>query len=203
MRHLLLHCLSPLIVLLLGQALTAAEQPLVLRLYCLDLQPQVLEHFGEDRATGTLPAQVTSAAAFRLLDADAVTVLGAITITMDHADGAPVAVDHTHPATYLEADAAGGVALRESTWSEGLAARISAHRDAEGRIRVDGQVTLNAIASRQVLSGAEHLALGKPLTHSSQSVVPGAALRSGEACVIPFPGASSGTTERVLVLVAE
>jgi hypothetical protein len=203
MHHLLVRCLGPLLVLALSQALPAADPALVLHLYCLDLQPQVLERFGEDRATGALPAHVTSGAAFRLLDADAVTVLGAITITMDQADGTPVAVDHTHPATYLETDASGTVVQRESPWSEGMVARISAHRDSEGRIRVDGQVTLHAIASRQALSGAQRLPLGKPLTQTTQSVVPGAVLRSGEACVIPFPGAGGGTAQRVLVVVAD
>jgi len=197
----MLRLLAVLVLTLCAMAAPAAEPQYTVHLYCMDVQDSVLLQLGWNRATGALSSQVTTATALALLDDEALHPLGSIRIVA--VNGQSQSVDHTHPAVYLEPDANGALVEKASEWNEGLSAHITVTSDSEGRIRIDGQLVINAIDARAALPQLPSQALGKPRLHSSQTIVPAAVLRSGEACVVPISASPGADAERVVVVVAE
>jgi len=190
-----------LILVLAAVAAQAAEPRIAVNLYCMDVQDKILLQLGWNRATGALGAQVSTANALTLLDPMAVHPLGCIHLVM--VSGQSQLIDQTHPAIYLDADAAGNLVEKISEWNEGISAHITVSTDSEGRIRIGGQLVINAIDGRMVLPQLPQQDLGKPRLHSSQTVVPAAVLRSGEACVVPISASPNAESERVVVVVAD
>jgi len=197
----MMRLLGVLLLCLTVAAAQAAEPRFAVRFYCMDVHDSVLLQLGWNRATGALGVQVSTAAALALLDADTLHPLGSIRI--EAVSGQAQSIDHTRLASYLEADASGDLVEKTSEWNEGLSAHITVACDSEGRIRIDGQLVINAIDARAILPQLPGQALGKPLQHFTQTIVPAAVLRSGEACVVPVSASPGADSERVVVVVAE
>jgi len=193
--------LIALVLAAAAPALIAAEGRYVFKFYCLDVSAAVLDRVGRDQATGQLPDQLPLARALSLLDQDQVKVVAFTRI--EAVAGKEAAADNTHKALFLEPAPGGGMVQRTSEWDEGASVRIVPTIDRDGRIRVDGLYSLKAINSRAPLVGVDKLALGRPLTHSTQSINPAVVLRPGEARMMNALNSGNVDTERVLLVVAE
>lgn len=187
-------------MLLLLAAVPALGQDLVLRFACLDCTPAVLDRLGRDRGTGELPTQVPLDAALSLLDPDQVTLVAFARVrTAPNHEGAD---DRTHRAIYLEPTPEGRLEQHISELVEGMAVRVTPMVDREGRIRIDGQLTLSSIDQRAPLVGFDRLPLGRPLTHATQTINPAAVLHLNQGCIIAAPGGAAGR-ERVILIGVE
>ncbi len=199
---------SPLVVLVLIGLMSgivpgrvaAADAQYVFKFYCLDLQPGALERLGKDARTGQLPEELPLAKALALLDQDQVKQVAFSRV--EAVIGKEASATNTHKATYLEPAPGGGMVQRQSEWDEGVSVRIVPTIDREGRIHIDGNYALKSINSRAPLVGVEKWDLGRPLTHSTQTVNPAVVLRAGEARLIGALGSGS-ESERILIVVAE
>jgi hypothetical protein len=193
--------LLALVLAAAAPALLAADGRFVVKFYCLDVSQPLLERLGRDRGTGQLPEQLPLARALGLLDQDQVRIVAYSRV--EAVAGKEAAVDNTRKATYLEPAPGGGMVQRTSEWDEGVSVRIVPTVDHDGRIHIDGIYSLKAINSRAPLVGVEKLDLGRPLTHSTQTINPAVVLRAGEARMMNALNSGNVDTERVLLVVVD
>lgn len=184
----------------LPAALGAAEGRLLFRFYCLDVQEGMLDRLGRERGTGQLPDRLPLASALALLDQDRVRMVAFARV--EAVPGKEAAASNTKKAIYLD-PAPGGFVQRQSEWDEGVSVRITPVVDADGRIRIDGEYALKSINSRAPLVGVEKLELGRPLTHSTQTLNPAVVLRPGEARLLSTLSSGDPAKERVLMITVE
>ncbi len=197
--------LAPLIAsaALLGcaPALAAADRDqLEVRIICLDLADGALDRLGCDRTNGHLPSRLPIAAILILLDPEQAEVVASARVRTK--PGQPGSDDRRHRATYLEPTPGGRLEQRDSELDEGIAVTLTPMVDSEGRIRIDGHLTLATINRRAAISGLDRVALGRPLESATREIDPAVSLRLGEAAVIPCPGGAVGRERVLLVAVA-
>jgi hypothetical protein len=193
--------LLTLAVMLAASTLGAADGRFVIKFYCLDVTQALLDRLGRDHATGQLPEQLPLARALSLLDQDQARVVAFTRV--EAVPGKEAAADNARKATYLEPAPGGGMVQRTSEWDEGVSVRVVPTVDRDGRIRIEGIYALKAINSRAPLVGVEKLDLGRPLTHSTQTINPAVVVRPGEARMMNALSSGNVDTERVLLVAVE
>ncbi len=183
------------------RALAAADRGLLeVRIVCLDLADGALDRLGCDRATGHLPSRLSIVDVLLLLDPEQAEVVASARVRT--AAGKAGSDDRRHHATYLEPTPGGHLEQRDSELDEGMAVTLTPLVDSEGRIRIDGHLTLATINRRSVIAGLDRVALGRPLESATREIDPAVSLRLGEAAIIPCPGGGVGRERVLLVSVA-